>query len=658
MKYLMCCLLFVSFALSCACAEKKEPAKVVPSPEEAVTQPQAVPVVPGAAKTSPQYKKLMDDMAMSLFGFSWVRDDINPNRMDAQELYIPSSLRPVFDVSSNLEKAIASVRGGVEDERRSAVKDALDAQKEIHLEFDLGTLSPPYRAAAGYLIEAAGYMHELYKLQLDKNIATTQADVLARGDPLSVRLYSRNAGAFCGRYGDGERCSVTEDYYRPEFGSIMWPDEMNEKMFEDIKNKSPDPANDPLLSPFTVVKPGTDGTLQGIPYAQFEPFKFYLEKIASLFEQAADVAGIDASFSEQLKKQAIAMRSDQIKPFFESDEAWGRAKGELEVVAGPYETYEDKLGTKAFYEFMLGAQDKQATEVVEKFMPLLPQIEKAYAALLGAEVYRARGIETVPTIKVVNVIVGSGEMKKAGGPSIALSLPNIGPMVDQGRAKRVIFANHHEAKYQILKALADIAVAPEQIAEVDPQSFVFDSTFHEIMHGIGPQRETAAGGTTVALAIGEYYDGLEEAKANVGGVWAAKILADNGVITPEQLKNIRTTYIAGLLRIMRFGANEAHAKGAAFEFGYLFSKGAIEARGERFFVNHDKLQAALDSIVAEIGRALAAGDAKAAKELLETYPAKSPALLDDLAKKFAAAPGPDGSGIPRDVALVYHVKGM
>jgi hypothetical protein len=301
---------------------------------------------------------------------------------------------------------------------------------------------------------------------------------------------------------------------------------------------------------------------------------------------------------------------------------------------------------------VLGAEDKVTTDVIQKFLPMLPHIEQMFALAVGPDIYAARTISAVPPLRVVRTIIASGEMQKAGGPSIAFSLPNIGPMVDEGRAKRVIFANHHEAKYQILRAIADIAMVPEQLADVDAQSFVFDSTFHEIMHGIGPQKETKAGDSTVGLVLGDLYDGLEEAKANVGGVWFAKILLDNAIISADDLRKIHTTYVAGLMRVMRFGKGEAHAKGAALEFGYLFSKGAIEVRGGKFAVVEEKMQDALTGLVAEIGRAMAKGDKDAAKVLLESYPAQAPALLDTMARAFAEA------GIPRDVALVYHVQGL
>jgi hypothetical protein len=432
----------------------------------------------------------------------------------------------------------------------------------------------------------------------------------------------------------------------------MWPDGIDDKMFEDIKSKVTDPQSDPLLSPFTVVKKKADGSYEAVAYGKFPPFQKYMEKVAALFEQAAEVEGIDPTLASQLKLQATAFKSENPRPYFESDEAWGKTTGELEVLAGPYEYYADPFGTKAFFEFALGVEDKEATDLISKFLPILPDVEQQFATLVGTDVYPAREIKGLPPLRVIKVIVGSGEMRKAGGPSIAFNLPNIGPMVEEGRPKRVIMANHHEAKYPILKAIAEIALIPEQVADVDPQSFTFDSTFHELVHGIGPQRETRVGESTVALSLGEFYDGIEEAKANVGGVWAAKVLLDKGIITEDQLRKIRTTYVASLFRVMRFGAKEAHAMGAALEFSYIYSKGAIEERGEQFAINYDKFQDALNGIVAELGRAEAKGDKAASKALLEDYPAKAPALLERLAKKFVAA------GIPRDVALVYHVDGL
>lgn len=654
----------------CTCKKQAEKGTAEKSAETVKTTISIVQV-----PTSEKYRKAFNETAQALYGFLWVKDEQNMNKIDAEagELYVPQALRAKFGLPPDVIKmtpqlaaAIITVENEVQSVRRNAVKNTLSKQKEAHLWFDLASLSEPNQKAARYLIEAAYWLHELYKLQVDKNVPVTEQQVHAFADPDSIHLFERNAGAICGRYGDKEKCSILPFYdAEPTSGAIMWPDSAGKEMFEGIKSKVADPVSDSLLSPFTAVKKISDGNYQAVPFAQFEPFKSYLEKIAALLEQASDIQGIDITFATQLKLQAAAFKSAEARPFFTSDDAWGKAKGELELIIGPYESYSDMFGTKAFYEFALGAEDKAATELIQKFVPLLPHIEQMFSLTVGPDTYHARTIDSIPPLRVVDVIMGSGEMRKAGGPSIALSLPNIGPMADEGRAKRVIFANHHKAKYQILRPIADIALVPEQLVDVDPQSFVYDSTFHELMHGIGPQRETKvglshaeavsavqAGETTVALALGEYYDGLEEAKANVGGIWAAKYLADAGVLTSDELRKIQTTYVAGLLRIMRFGAKEAHAMGAALEFSYLYSKGAIEERGEKFFINYEKLQDALNSIVSEIGVALAKGDKAAAKALIEGYPAKAPALLETMAKKI------DAAGIPRDVALVYHIKGI
>ena len=613
-----------------------------------------------ALRSSERHTALFNEAAGAMYGFQWIKDDGNYNKVDpeAGELYIPQALRAQFDLppdqvklTPKLAEAIANVEREIQIKRRDGVKKTLAAQKETHLWFDLATLSEPYQKAAKHLIEASYWTHELYKLQMDKNAEETALTIYFETDPDTIQLFDRNAAAICGRYGD-KLCSILPDFTAPVVGAIMWPDNMDQKTFDDIKADSKDLKNDPLLSPFTVVKRDDKGELKAIPYSQFEPFKKIMDKVASLMEQASDVEGIDKSFADQLKLQAQAFRSDDPKPYFQSDEAWGKAAGELDLTVGPYETYEDPYGTKSMFEFMLGAEDKGTTEVVQKFMPVLPHIEQMFSLTVGPDIYQARTIKNVPPLRVVNVIVGTGEMRKAGGPSIAFSLPNIGPMAEEGRSKRVIFSNHHEAKYQILRPIAEIAIVPEQLQYVDPQSFVFDSTFHEIMHGIGPQRESKVGDSTVQLMIGEDYDSIEEAKANVGGVWAADVLFDNNIITQEQLKSIQTTYVAGLLRIMRFGAGEAHARGAALEFSYLFNHGAIEIKDGRFAVNYDKFQDVLMGLVGEIGRALATGDKTAVKMLLVDYPAKMPPIMNEMAKKFAVA------GIPRDVALVYHVKGL
>ena len=76
-------------------------------------------------------------------------------------------------------------------------------------------------------------------------------------------------------------------------------------------------------------------------------------------------------------------------------------------------------------------------------------------------------------------------------------------------------------------------------------------------HGLGPAfARTAAGKVSIREMIGPIFSGLEEAKADVVGMFGLKWLVDHGVIPKERLPEYYSSYLAGLFRTIRFGAAE------------------------------------------------------------------------------------------------------
>ena len=73
----------------------------------------------------------------------------------------------------------------------------------------------------------------------------------------------------------------------------------------------------------------------------------------------------------------------------------------------------------------------------------------------------------------------------------------------------------------------------------------FDSFFthilaHELMHGIGPHSIKVAAKTTVRLELKELASAIEEAKADITGLWGLQYLIDKGPVD-KKLENARCT---------------------------------------------------------------------------------------------------------------------
>src|SRR6202035_2408341 len=99
---------------------------------------------------------------------------------------------------------------------------------------------------------------------------------------------------------------------------------------------------------------------------------------------------------------------------------------------------------------------------------------------------------------------------------------------------------------------------------------------HELMHGLGPHNIAVNGQqTTVRLQLKDRYSAIEEAKADMTGLWALQHLIDKGVVDKQMEQTLYTTYLASMFRSVRFGITEAHGRGVAMQFNYLTDEGAI-----------------------------------------------------------------------------------
>jgi methylmalonyl-CoA mutase cobalamin-binding subunit len=160
---------------------------------------------------------------------------------------------------------------------------------------------------------------------------------------------------------------------------------------------------------------------------------------------------------------------------------------------------------------------------------------------------------------------------------------------------------------------------------------------HELMHGLGPHTITVSGTqTTVRQAMKELYSALEEAKADISGLFALQYLIDKGVVEKSFEKKMYATYLASTFRSVRFGTNDAHGKGIAVQCNFILDEGGFEVnKSGAFKVNFDKIKDAVRKLTSKIMTLQAEGDYDGAKKLLDTYGVVRPPMqnvLDRLKK--------------------------
>ncbi len=172
---------------------------------------------------------------------------------------------------------------------------------------------------------------------------------------------------------------------------------------------------------------------------------------------------------------------------------------------------------------------------------------------------------------------------------------------------------------------------------------------HELVHGLGPHGITVGGrDTTVRQELKETYSAIEEAKADIAGLFALQFLVDKGQIGKDFERTMYTTFLASAFRSIRFGITEAHGRGQAVQLNYLLDQGAFTVNADgTFAVAADKIRDAVTALTREIMTLQAEGNYTAAKRMLDTLGVIRPqtqAVLDrlkdvpvDIAPRFPTA---------------------
>jgi hypothetical protein len=84
-------------------------------------------------------------------------------------------------------------------------------------------------------------------------------------------------------------------------------------------------------------------------------------------------------------------------------------------------------------------------------------------------------------------------------------------------------------------------------------AFFEDTMFHEVAHGLGIKK-TLDGKGTVDEALKEYSSSFEEGKADILGLYMIDALSAKGEMDKAKIMDSYVTFLAGILRSVRFGA--------------------------------------------------------------------------------------------------------
>jgi peptidase M49-like protein len=363
---------------------------------------------------------------------------------------------------------------------------------------------------------------------------------------------------------------------------------------------------------FTTIRRDPQGRFVAVPYSI--EYQGELAEAAALLQQAAALT-TQPTLKAYLQKRAEAFLSND---YYASDVAWMELDASIEPTIGPYEVYEDEwLNQKAAFEAFIAIRDQAETAKLARFAGVLQELEDH---LPIDPRMRNPKLGALAPIRVVNVVFTAGDANHAV-QTAAYNLPNDERVVKEKGSKRVMLKNVQEAKFgKVLVPISKVALAAADRPGVSFDAFFTHILMHELMHGLGPHDIKVGGrATTVREELKDAYSALEEAKADISGLWALQYLVDKGTLDRSLERSMYTTFLASAFRTLRFGLSDSHARGMAIQLNALLDKSAFKVNADgTFAVDHARVKQAVAEVTRDLITIQGEGNAARARELLTT----------------------------------------
>ena len=483
--------------------------------------------------------------------------------------------------------------------------------RRVRMPFSRAGLTVREQQLVKKLVEACGYLESIYWRQSDPDGLALHQSLESSTSPRDVKLRTYlklNASRF-------DLIDENKPFVGSEpmpLGRGFYPEGLTREQVEQYVKDHPD-QKAAIYDQFTVVR-WKDRKLEAVPYHIF--YRSFLEPAARALRDAAKLSD-DPAFAKFLELRADALLSDD---YFPSDLAWLDLKNpKVDIIFAPYETYMDSLlGVKGSYGAAVMVRNERESKKLELFQKYVADIQDALP-LAPEDRPSKRGLET--PMEVMDTPFRTGDLTH-GYQAVADNLPNDPRVHEQKGSKKLFFKNFMDARVNyVILPVARKLLEPAQAAKVSGEGYLHSTIMHEICHGLGPAfARTAAGKVSIREAIGHQFSGLEEAKADVCGMFSLKWLVDHGALPKEKLQEFYASYVGGIFRTVRFGTAEAHGQAEMMEFNYLSERGAIRRNPSgRYEIDYEKIPGALADLAKELLEIEATGDRDRAENWFKKY---------------------------------------
>jgi hypothetical protein len=477
---------------------------------------------------------------------------------------------------------------------------------------DISSLSASDRQVLAKLIEASKIMDALFLRQVWAGNEAMLLDLVRDETPegrARLHYFLINKGPWSSL--DHNEIFVAGAPEKPA-GANYYPPGASKAEIEAWIQSLPEAERARATGFFTTIRhaPGGKGGFTPVPYS--------VEYQSELALAAARLREAAALSSEPTLKNYLTRRADAFlsNDYYDSDVAWMEITGAIEPTIGPYEVYQDELfNYKAAFESFITVQDAAESAKLQRLSGELQALENS---LPIAPEHRNPALGALAPITVVNEIFAAGDANH-GVQTAAFNLPNDERVVREKGSKRVMLKNVQEAKFaKILVPISKVVLGAADQPHVAFEAFFTHILMHELMHGLGPHTITIGGRqTTVRQEMKETSSALEEAKADISGLWALQQLIDKGVMPKTMERTLYTTFLASAFRSIRFGINEAHGRGIAMQLNYLLDQGGFVVRPDGTFAVTEKIKDGVTALTREIMTIQAEGNYAKSKDLAD-----------------------------------------
>lgn len=142
---------------------------------------------------------------------------------------------------------------------------------------------------------------------------------------------------------------------------------------------------------------------------------------------------------------------------------------------------------------------------------------------------------------------------------------------------------------------------------------------------------------------------MEEAKADVTGLYQLAYLMDEGVVDAGRREEFYVSFLGSLFRSIRFGLDEAHGKAAAISLSYLLANGGInyDEATHKWSIDFDNFEEGVKNLDTELLTLEGNGDNVKVQEFFDKWTKETPALANAMKQT---------EDLPIDVLPIRSIK--